>query len=239
MYKKFRTFDPVNDDRNWQMLFDKHFQDMQSLNAVSTLWINGFSKLGLDNGKRPYAEDLNKVAKGYTGFEFVQTESNIILEQIDWYQMIAKKQMALTNFVRTPEELHYCDEPDLWHDVMGHIPFLVEQDYVDMYCSLAETYIKAFESGNSDCLKELDFLGGLIIELGLIREPSGIKAFGSTFYSSGEMFEAVKPENQVEFDPANMKSESGYDRSKFQGKYYVFESLEQLRTVIGDIRARL
>ncbi len=235
MFKPCRTFDPSCDDKNWQWLFNKHFQDMQSLNAICTLWINGFSKLGMDNSKRPHADALTKVAQKYTGFEFIQTDSNIILEQIDWYKLIAKKQMPLTSFVRTPEELHYCDEPDLWHDVMGHIPYLVEEEYVEMYCSLAEAYIMAFEANDTESLKELDFLGGLIIELGLIKEPSGIKAFGSTFYSSGEMFEAFKPENQINFDPQNMKSEVGYDRSKFQGKYYVFESLEQLQQVINRI----
>lgn len=236
MYKASRTFDPINDNKNWKMLFDQHFQDMQSLGAISTHWINGFSKLGMDNTKRPHAEDLTRIAQKYTGFEFIQTNSNIILEQIDWYKLVAKKQMPLTSFVRTPKELHYCDEPDLWHDVMGHVPYLVEQEYVDMYCSLAEAYIKAYESNASESLKELDFLGGLIIELGLIREPTGLKAFGSTFYSSGEMFEAFKPENQVEFDPTNMNSESGYDRSAFQGKYYIFNSIEQLSGVIQRIK---
>ena len=239
MYKAHRTFDPAVDDTNWQRLFNRHFQDMQSLNAICTLWINGFSKLGMDNAKRPHADKLTEVAKKYTGFEFIQTGSNIILEQIDWYKMIADKKMPLTSFVRTPEELHYCDEPDLWHDVMGHIPYLVEPSYVEMYCALAETYIRAYEAQSMECLKELDFLGGLIIELGLIREESGIKAFGSTFYSSGEMFEAFKPENQLEFKPVTMSSASGYDRSKFQGKYYIFDSIEQLNQVIDDIKKRI
>ena len=239
MKKESRKFDPDNDDRNWSILFNQHFQDMQSLGAISTLWINGFAKMGMDQSRRPHAKELTDIASKYTGFEFIQTDSNIILEQIEWYRLIAKKQMPLTNFVRTPEELHYCDEPDLWHDVMGHIPYLLEQEYVDMYCLLAETYIKAFESSNELALKELDFIGGLIIELGLLKESSGVKAFGATFYSSGEMFEAFKAQNQVPFDPANMAVEASYDRSEFQGRYFVFDSLDQLKGVIHKINARL
>lgn len=234
-----RSFQPDVDDQNWQILFNTHFQDMQSLNAICTTWINGFSKLGMDNSKRPQAEDLSKVARRYTGFEFIQTNQNVILEQIDWYRLIAAKKMPLTCFVRTPEELHYCDEPDLWHDVMGHVPFLVEQEYVDMYVLLAQTYIRAFEAGNQRCLKELDFIGGLIIELGLIEEKSGLKAFGATFYSSGEMFEAFKPENQIPFHTDRMSDATAYDRSSFQGKYYVFRSIPQLVSVIRGIANRL
>ena len=234
-----RTFDPTIDDRNWQTLFEKHFQDLQSLNAISTIWISGFSKLGMDQSKRPLAKDLTASIKPYTGYTFVQTSQNIILEQIDWYRMIADYKMPMTSFVRTPEELGYCDEPDIWHDIMGHIPFLAEREYSDMYQLLAKTYINAYTSDRQNLLKELDFIGGMLIELGLIRETSGVKAFGATFYSSSEVFEAFKPENQIEFTKAALQSGESYDRHSFQGKYYIFDSMEQLNSIIHGIERRL
>lgn len=239
MLKQSRTFDTVNDDKNWKILFDTHFQNLQSLNAISTVWISGFSKLGIDQSKRPLAEQLTAAIKPYTGYTFVQTDQNIILQQIDWYKMIADYQMPLTNFVRTPEELDYCDEPDIWHDIMGHIPFLTEKEYSDMYQLLAHTYIMAHDSRRKDLLMELDFIGGMIIELGLIREPSGLKAFGSTFYSSAEVFEAYIPENQKIFTKESLKSGESYDRHSFQGKYYIIESLDQLSEMISYIKQRL
>ena len=78
----------------------------------------------------------------------------------------------------------------------------------------------------------------MLIELGLIREPSGIKAFGATFYSSSEVFEAYKPENQIGFTPVHLRSGESYDRHSFQGKYYIFDSLEQLLKIIEDIYNR-
>ena len=237
--KKSRTFNPKVDDANWQALFEKHFQDLQSLSAISTLWISGFSKLGIDNSKRPTARQLTQAIKPYTGYTFIQTEENIILEQIDWYTMISNYEMPMTNFVRTPEELGYCDEPDLWHDIMGHIPFLAEQDYSEMYQQLAATYILAYNSNREDLLPELDFVGGMLIELGLIREPSGIKALGSTFYSSSEVFEAYKSENQIDFTMEALRSGESYDRHSFQGKYYIIDSMDQLGAIIDSISRRL
>jgi phenylalanine-4-hydroxylase len=237
--KSNRTFDPSVDNKNWQILFETHFQNLQSLNAISTLWISGFSKLGIDNSKRPLAEDLTKAIQPYEPYTFIQTSENIILEQIDWYTHIANFEMPLTSFVRTPEELDYCDEPDIWHDIMGHIPFLAEKSYSEMYQLLAKTYIKAFQSKRADLLKELDFIGGMLIELGLIKEVSGVKAFGATFYSSSEIFEAFKPENQIVFTKDALLSGESYDRHSFQGKYYIFDSMNQLIDVINAIEKRL
>jgi len=234
-----RSFDPTQDNQNWQTLFETHFQNLQSLNAISTLWISGLSKLGIDHSKRPTAEQLTLAIKPYTGYAFIQTEENEILEQIDWYTMIANHEMPLTSFVRTPEELRYCDEPDIWHDIMGHIPFMAEDQYSEMYQLLAKTYLSAFRAHRDDLLQELDFIGGLLIELGLIREPSGIKAFGATFYSSAEVFEAYQPENQINFTMSALKSGESYDRHSFQGKYYIFDSLEQLHGIIEEIGRRL
>ena len=239
MYKAARTFDPKVDDKNWKALFEQHFQDLQSLNAISTLWISGLSKLGIDHSKRPLAEDLTHALKPFTGYSFIQTSENIILEQIDWYSYILEYKMPLTSFVRTPQELHYCDEPDIWHDIMGHIPFLAEQIYSDMYQLLARTYVRAFRADRIDLVHQLDFIGGMLIELGLIREPSGVKAFGATFYSSSEVFEAFKPENQIAFTHEALTSGESYDRHSFQGKYYIFESLDQLVNIIKSVEEKL
>lgn len=239
LIKPKRKFDPEVDDQHWQALFETHFQHLQSLNAISSLWIAGLSKLGMDHRKRPLAQELNEVFKKYTGYTFIQTDDHLILEQREWYGMIADYQMPLTCFVRKPDELDYCDEPDLWHDVMGHVPFLIEKAYSDMYQLLARTHIQAFDDNRTDLLPALDFIGGMFIELGLIRETHGVKAFGATFYSSSEVFEAYKPENQVWFREDHLQSGETYDRHSFQGKYYIFESLDQLVEIIQNINDRL
>ena len=237
--KPKRHFDPKVDDRHWQILFETHFQNLQSLNAISSLWISGLSKLGIDHSKRPTAKDLNKVFGEYAKYTFIQTDDHLILEQREWYGMIADFQMPLTCFVRTPAELDYCDEPDIWHDIMGHAPFLIEQAYSDMYQLLAHTYIKAYDNRRRDLLPALDFIGGMFIELGLIREAHGIKAIGATFYSSSEVFEAYKPENQVIFSEDALHSGESYDRHSFQGKYYIFDSLDQVTEIIQEINNQL
>lgn len=234
-----RTFDLAHDNDHWKQLFETHFQSLQSLNAISTLWISGFSKLGLDQSKRPQAKQLTLALKPYTGYTFIQTNENVILDQKSWYTMISNYQMPLTHFVRKPDELNYCDEPDIWHDIMGHIPFLAEKNYSDMYQLLAKTYLRALDAERSDLIIELDFIGGMLIELGLIREATGIKAFGATFYSSSEVKIAFDPKNQIPFSRQALTSGASYDRHSFQGKYYVIDSLNQLVELIQQISDRI
>ncbi len=234
-----RFFNPDVDDDNWQALFNTHFQDLQSLNAISTMWISGFSRLGIDTYKKPTADELTAAIAPYTAYTFIQTDEHLILEQRAWYDMISKRSMPLTCFLRTPEELSYCDEPDIWHDIMGHIPFLAHQEYSDMYQLLARTYNRAYDEERNDLLPELDFIGGMIIELGLIKESNSIKAFGSTFYSSSEVFEAFKPHNQIPFTMDALQSGETYDRHSFQGKYYIIDSIDHLVSIILDIEKRL
>ena len=239
MQKVERRFDPVNDDTNWKILLETHLRHLRSLDAISSIWSSGFKRLGIDLSKRPTAEELTQAIEPYTAYTFIQTEQSIILPQDEWYGMIARFEMPFTCFLRTPEELNYCDEPDVFHDILGHVPFLAEQSYSDMYQLLAHTYLEAFEKERNDLLKELDFIGGMIIELGLIREEGKIKAFGSTFYSSSEVFEAYKPENQIPFTAEALSSGESYDRHSFQGKYYIFDSLQQLIRIIKSIASRM
>lgn len=239
MFKVARKFDPAEDDRNWSVLFKTHMANMHRIDAVHPMWQQGYDRLGIDITRRPTEEDLSKVLREVSGFELVQTGFSVIMPQISWYTFIAAKKLPCTCFVRTPQELDYCDEPDYWHDVMGHAAFLAVKEYAEMYRLLAVTYIKAFTENRTDLLPSLDFIGGLFIELGLIREPNGLKAFGATFYSSGEVLEAFKPENQVEFTMDALSSGEDYNRHQFQGKYYIFRSMEQIHVLIRSLASSL
>ena len=239
MAKNLRAFDPIIDNKNWQRLMKLHFEDLRSLNAISSIWQEGYVKLPIELDKVPSASELTEAIKPHTGYTFIPSKGPFILEQIDWYRMISEFKMPLTCFLRTPEELAYCDEPDLWHDIMGHIPFLAQKEYSDMYQLLADTYIKAYDQCQEQSLRALDFIGGMLIELGLIKENSIIKAFGATFYSSSEVMEAFKSENQILLTKEDLYQGDSYNRHRIQGKYYVFNSIEELVELIKIVRNQL
>lgn len=212
---------------------------MQKLNAVATIWINNFAKLGFENFRRPTVSEINKKSKKYTGYRFVQTKQNVIMSSADWYKMTAQYEMPITNFVRKPSELDYCDEPDSFHEIMGHVVLLMDKEYSDMYQLLSKTYVEASKKKNFEVLRELDFIGGYIIELGLIKEKTGLKALGATLYSSGEIREAFKAKNQKKLGNKIPLSEKSYDRGSYQRKYYIVESLGQIVKLIKKAEKKL
>jgi len=237
---KARKSNIREDNKNWQILFNSQFDNLQGKDSISNLWINGFSRLGINNAIAPTAEYLNEISQKYTKWKFIQTKSNIILDSKSWYKMIFDKTMPLNNFIRTPEELFYCDEPDKWHDIIGHVPFLMMEEYSDMYDNLARLYLEIENTDHDEAKSYVGFIGAYIIELGLIRENGKLKALGATLYSSsGELELAYNPENQEIFTPNNALKASRYDRSQFQGKYFIIESIEQINNFINEIRGTL
>lgn len=225
------------DNSNWQMLFNTQFDNLQQKSCIAQTWINGVSKLGLDNSKIPTIEYLNEVAAKYTGWEFLKS-GKTYTDPMQWNREIAERKMSVSNFVRTPEELFYCSQPDIWHDVIGHIPFLLDEEYSKIYQSIARLYIEAYEKGGDKMRLQVGNINWFITEVGLIKEDGRLKAFGATLYSSsGELEKAFsKPPRPCTLD--SLISLPPYDRSDIQNVYFVIDSFEQVNEVIRSYRQR-
>lgn len=234
--KNRRITNPIVDNKNWQILFDTQFNNLQKNSRIATLWINGFSKLGLDNSKVPSVEYLNAVSQKYTKWKFIQTKDVVIASGKDWNELTVKRMMPITNFVRTPKELYYCDEPDKWHDIIGHIPFLMSEEYSRMYQNISRLYLQAYEKSEKYA-KEVAAIISYIIEVGLIEENKKLKAFGATLYSSaGELESAFKKGNYSRFSLSEIQKEGSYDRSQIQQRYFIIKSLDEINRVVNQYK---
>lgn len=235
---KDRIPNPATDDKNWQILFNTQFENLQREGRISTLWINGLSKLGLDQSKAVDVKILNKALAKYGDWECIQTQDVTIASAGDWNRLIVQQKIPSTNFVRTPEELYYCDEPDKWHDIMGHVPFLLDKEYTEMYLKISQLYLEAEQKGKKFA-DDVYTLISYIIEVGIINENGRLKAIGATLYSSaGELESAFKTGNYEPFDLDKVLALGYYDRSDIQKKYFVVDSIEHINTVINEYRTR-
>ena len=200
--------------------------------------MNGISKMGLDQSKVPDTAKLNKTLAKYTGWQLLQTNDTVIMSTGEWSKLITEKKMPVTNFVRTPEELYYCDEPDKWHDIIGHVPFFFDEEYTRMYINISNMYIEAEKKGEPYITQAYNILS-LIIEVGIIRENGKLKALGTTLYSSaGELESAFTKGSYEDFTLEKVLPMGYYDRGVVQKKYFVVESIEHINQVVKEFRTK-
>jgi len=140
---------------------------------------------------------------------------------------IIKGQLPVPNFVRSPKELEYCNQPDKWHDLIDHAPLLMDEEFSYLYKRIASLNLRAFDMGGDLLRAKISDINAAITELGLILENGKIKALGATLYSSSGELKQAFSKAPIK---ANLKEllAYDYDRSDFQGEYFLFDSLQEV-----------
>jgi len=144
-----------------------------------------------------------------------------------FFDHMANRRFVAGNFIRRPDQLDYLQEPDVFHDVFGHVPMLADPVFAD--------YLAAYGRGGQralglDALKYLGRLYWYTVEFGLIAEPEGLRIYGSGIVSSfaETRFALDDPSpNRIALDLARvMRTE--YRIDDFQQNYFVIPSFDEL-----------
>ena len=144
-----------------------------------------------------------------------------------FFALLAARKFPVTDWIRTPEEFDYVVEPDVFHDLFGHVPLLFNAVFAD--------YMQAYGAGGMkasrlDAAELLARLYWYTVEFGLIATPKGLRAYGAGILSSaGELRHSVTslaPE-RVAFDLKRLMR-TRYKIDAFQATYFVIDSFDQL-----------
>lgn len=144
-----------------------------------------------------------------------------------FFALLADRRFPVTDWIRKPEEFDYVVEPDVFHDLFGHVPLLFNPTFAD--------YMQAYGAGglkasSLDACELLARLYWYTVEFGLIDTPRGLRAYGAGILSSaGELRHSVtSPEpRRVAFDLQRLMR-SRYRIDTFQASYFVIDSFQQL-----------
>jgi phenylalanine-4-hydroxylase len=187
-------------------------------------WIDAIA--GLDAAREiPRFEQISKKLKSKTGWQIVPVPGLIPDEA--FFTHLANRRFPVTVWLRKPEEFDYIVEPDVFHDFFGHVPLLFNRVYADHLYEYGKGGLKAMRL---DAVKYLARLYWFTIEFGLIKTPSGVRAYGAGLMSSGGELaycvEDPKP-RRLPFELERiMRTEYLIDR--YQDTYFVIDSFEQL-----------
>ena len=191
---------------------------------ASQAFIDVLPRLGAKE-RIPRFDDINEHLRRATGWEIVAVPG--LIPELAFFSLLASRKFPVTDWIRKPEEFDYIVEPDVFHDLFGHVPLLfnpVIADYIQRY---GEGGLKAEHLGAGEMLARLYWY---TIEFGLIREPQGLRAYGAGILSSsGELQYSVQsPEpKRLPLELARTMR-TRYKIDTYQQTYFVIDSFEQL-----------
>ena len=191
---------------------------------ASQAFIDALPSLGVED-RIPRFEDITQRLRQATGWEIVAVPG--LIPEVPFFSLLANRQFPVTDWIRKPEEFDYVVEPDIFHDLFGHVPLLfnpVIADYVQRY---GQGGLKAERLGACEMLSRLYWY---TIEFGLIREQGEIRAYGAGILSSsGELLHSVtSPLPQRLPLSLERTMRTRYKIDSYQQTYFVIDDFQQL-----------
>jgi phenylalanine-4-hydroxylase len=224
--------------QNWEMLtaedhavWDLLFARQQSALAGRAVraFEEGLEVLRLSRPGVPEFDELNERLFGRTGWTVVAVPG-LVPDDV-FFEHLRHRRFPAGNFIRKRSQLDYLEEPDVFHDVFGHVPLLANPAIADFVQALGELGLQAMEAG---ALHRLTRLYWYTVEFGLAREDGTLKIYGAGIVSSfGESrFSLESPEpNRLDFDLERVLR-TAYRSDSFQKSYFVVDGLPALLRTI-------
>jgi phenylalanine-4-hydroxylase len=213
------------DHATWQTLFQRQREIL--VGRAAREFLENQRTFGMTPDAIPKFDDLNRVLKKTTGWELIGVEG--LLPELTFFDHLANRRFPVTWWIRKPEQIDYISEPDLFHDLFGHVPLLLNPIFADYMQAYGCGGVKAHGIG-ALALANLTRLYWYTVEFGLIRQDDGLRIYGSGIVSSkGESIhclESAAP-NRLGFDLGRIMR-TRYRIDTYQKTYFVIDSYEQL-----------
>jgi phenylalanine-4-hydroxylase len=213
------------DHATWAALFKRQQQILSG--RACREFLDNQQRFGMTPDAIPKFDELNRVLAKSTGWELIGVEG--LLPELTFFDHLANRRFPVTWWIRTPEQIDYISEPDLFHDLFGHVPLLLNPVFADYMQAYGAGGVKAHGIG-AEALVNLTRLYWYTVEFGLIREPGGLRIYGSGIVSSkGESIHCLESPapNRIGFDmPRIMRTR--YRIDTYQKTYFVIDSFDQL-----------
>jgi phenylalanine-4-hydroxylase len=219
------------DHRVWATLCARRMEALP--HTGSHAFLEGLKLLDLDLERVPRLEAINARLAPLTGFQAVAVHG--YLPAREFFECLAQRQFPTTVTLRSMDRLDYIPEPDIFHDVFGHVPLHTDPYLADFLQRFGQAGLAA---ESEEELTGLSRLFWFTVEFGLIREAGQVRLFGSGLMSSvGESAHALSDAvERRDFDLHAVWNQP-FEIDHYQPLLFVIDSFEQLFHVMDD-RAR-
>ena len=210
----------------WDTLYERQIKLLPG--RASKAFLRGLDLLKLSESGIPNFEDLSERLMKATGWQVIAVPG-LVPDDV-FFDHMANRRFVAGNFIRRADQLDYLQEPDVFHDVFGHVPLLADPVFADYMEAYGRGGQRALQHG---ALKQLSRLYWYTVEFGLIQEDDDLRIYGAGIVSSyGESRYALDSDspNRIGFDLKRVMR-TNYRIDDFQQNYFVIPSFDELLRV--------
>ncbi|GHD71976.1 phenylalanine 4-monooxygenase [Vogesella fluminis] len=213
----------AEDHQTWATLYRRQCEMLPG--RVCDEFLAGLEALVIDADRVPDFARLNLKLAAATGWQIVAVPG-LIPDEV-FFEHLANRRFPVTWWLREPQQLDYLQEPDVFHDLFGHVPLLMNPVFADYLQAYGLGGMKAKDLGALPLLARLYWY---TVEFGLIDTPQGLRIYGAGIVSSKSesvyCLDSDSP-NRIGFDLLRIMN-TRYRIDTFQKTYFVIDSFQQL-----------
>ena len=212
--------------QTWDTLYARQMKILPG--RASQAFLRGLDALDLNAGGIPDFDIINPKLQALTGWTVVCVPG-LVPDEV-FFDHLANRRFVSGQFIRKPDQLDYLQEPDIFHDVFGHVPMLTDP----AFAAYMEAYGKGGQRAASlGMLPNLARLYWYTVEFGLMQEEDGLRIYGAGIVSSATesvfALDDASP-NRLGFELERVMR-TLYRIDDFQQVYFVIDSIEALKAV--------
>ena len=207
----------------WKTLFERQSKLLPG--RACDEFVRGMQDLPIGPDQIPNFEQLSETLSQRTGWQIVAVPG-LVPDDV-FFEHLAHRRFPAGHFICKPHELDYLEEPDVFHDVFGHVPMLMNPAIADYIQAYGEGGLRAKRLG---VLEKLARVYWYTVEFGLVKQPGGLRVYGAGIASSAkETVFSVEDDspNRVAFDLERVMR-TNYRIDDFQETYFVLDNLNDL-----------
>ena len=210
--------------QTWVTLYERQMKILPG--RAADVFLKGLDALDLHGSGIPDFREMNDKLEALTGWTVVCVPG-LVPDEV-FFDHLANRRFPSGQFIRKPDQLDYLQEPDIFHDVFGHVPMLTDPDFA--------AYMEAYGKGGQRAaslgmLQNLARLYWYTVEFGLMQDEGGLRIYGAGIVSSAteSVFALEDPSpNRLGFDLERVMR-TLYRIDDFQQVYFVIDGIEQLK----------
>jgi len=234
-YFTTQDYDAYSEENHdvWGLLYQRRMEQLRG--NASRLFLDGAETIGLAPDRVPELADVNARLEPKTGWNAVPVTGFIPAHE--FFLCLAHRRFPTTVIVRPREKLDYLQEPDIFHDVFGHVPLHAHPVFADFLQRFGEVAAQARTDDETAWMARLFWF---TVEFGLIREDGDVKVYGSGLISShADAANALGPTcDRRPFDLEGVIGQA-FRIDDLQPVLFVVESFDQLFDAVDEMERRV